>query len=143
MIDYGRGTRPVFPFSITCATGLETSISDCFTEELDNDQCTHVAGVDCRGRYSNDSNTLMVTLVAAPCVTYRKTDCDECTVDDHYYYFFSPCYVYTSYGFCNCDTDCYESGDCCSDVSVAKKGCYGETQYIIIVILIIITLSLN
>ena len=50
MIDYGRGTRPVLPFNVTCATGLETSISDCFTEELENGQCTQVAGVDCRGR---------------------------------------------------------------------------------------------
>ena len=73
VIDIGRGTTPLLPFNVTCATGLETSISDCFAEELDNGQCTHVAGVDCRGRYSNDSNTfLMVTLVAAPCVTNSK-----------------------------------------------------------------------
>ena len=121
VIDIGRGTTP---FNVTCATGLETAI----TEDLDNGQCTHVAGVDCRGRFSNDSNTfLMVTLVAAPCVTNSRTDCDDC-------------YAYTGYGFCNCDTDCYEIGDCCSDMSVAKKRCYGkQTQYIVI----IITLSLE
>ena len=50
VIDYGRGTTSILPFNVTCATGLETSISDCFTEELDNGQCTHVAGVDCLGR---------------------------------------------------------------------------------------------
>ena len=64
-------------------------------------------------RYSNDSNTfLMVTLVAAPCVTNSKTDCDDCSVDYDYDYY-SHCYAYT--GLCNCDTDCYEI---CSDMSV-------------------------
>ena len=46
--NYGRGKSPIVPWKIQCDSHTN-GLSDCFTEELDVSQCTHVAGVDCIG----------------------------------------------------------------------------------------------
>ena len=53
------------------------------------------------------------------------TDCNECTS-------YADCGV-TSNGapLCECYSDCYEYGDCCSDVSHVKN-CVGEWFYILL-----------
>ena len=48
VVNYGRGTNPILPLSIQCASGTST-FSDCSTTELDVSQCSHAAGVDCFG----------------------------------------------------------------------------------------------
>ena len=63
------------------------------------------------------NNSLSIAL--AFCITVGHTDCNECTSR-------ADCGV-TSNGvpLCECYSDCYEYGDCCSDISHVKN-CVGE-----------------
>ena len=58
LVDYGRGTDPILPLTIHCGSEQNT-LSDCSTKELDVGQCTHVAGVDCRGLLSHLSQRVL------------------------------------------------------------------------------------
>ena len=67
----------------------------------------------------------IIHLILAFCLTVGHTDCNECTS-------YADCGV-TSNGFplCECYSDCYEYGDCCTDVSHVKN-CVGEWFYILL-----------
>ena len=117
VVDYGRGTSPILPVNIQCASGAST-LSDCFTPGQDVSQCTDVAGVDCRGMYTRLSvGELFHSLIpAAPCVTEGLTNCASCVNPLH-------CF---NFGFsCNCYSDCFAKGDCCSDISLTRN-CFRE-----------------
>ena len=58
LVDYGRGTDPILPLTIHCGSEQNT-LSDCSTKELDVGQCTHVAGVNCRGLLSHLSQRVL------------------------------------------------------------------------------------
>ena len=62
LVDYGRGTDPILPLTIHCGSEQNT-LSDCSTKELDVGQCTHVAGVDCRGLLSHLSQRVLKSCV--------------------------------------------------------------------------------
>ena len=121
VIDYGRGTSPILPVNIQCASGAST-LSDCFTPGLDVSQCSDVAGVDCRGMYTPLSvGELIHSLIpAAPCVTVGLTNCASCLEP-------WDCFNYSpTLGFdCNCYSDCFADGDCCSDIALTRN-CFRE-----------------
>ena len=103
----------------------DTALSDCTATYLNTTECPHVAGVNCGGVFNFYA---LVTYLyihkafssAAFCLTVGHTDCNECTSR-------ADCGV-TSNGvpLCNCYSDCYEYGDCCSDVSHVEN-CVGKT----------------
>ena len=68
---------------------------------------------------------IIIHLILAFCLTVGHTDCNECTS-------YADCGV-TSNGvpLCECYSDCYEYGDCCTDVSHVKN-CVGEWFYILL-----------
>ena len=59
-----------------------------------------------------------VCVCPAPCVTKDLTDCDECE---------SALACYNFDFRCNCYSDCFTDGDCCSDISLTQN-CFGECE---------------
>ena len=66
LVDYGRGTDPILPLTIHCGSEQNT-LSDCSTKELDVGQCTHVAGLDCRGLLFHLSQRVLKSYVFTCC----------------------------------------------------------------------------
>ena len=117
--NYGRGTSPILPMSIHCGID-DTTLSDCTTHDLNVTDCPHVAGINCGGLCIYLILHLKHVIIAAFCLTVGLTDCDEC--DSR-----SECTVVNSddVPICGCYSDCYEYGDCCTDVSQVQN-CIGE-----------------
>ena len=124
LTDFGRGTSPILPLNIQCDSS-DTALTHCTTTGLDVSQCPQVAGLNCAGVYIHNtcdsvcSPLHVLVKIPALCLTVGLTDCDKC--DSR-----ADCGV-TSNGtlFCQCYSDCYEYGDCCSDVSHVQN-CVGE-----------------
>ena len=107
----------------------DTALNECTTTDLNTTHCPHVAGVNCGGKiyctlYEGFFYNI-IHLILAFCLTFGYTDCNECTSP-------ADCGV-TSNGvpLCECYSDCYEYGDCCSDISHVKN-CVGEWFYILL-----------
>ena len=123
IVDYGQGT-PILPLNFECDK-IHNSLGDCSTRELNVSQCTHVAGVDCRGlvvlhmleRYEYN------VCFAAPCITSGLTNCSQCM---------SGCYNSNLLlGFdCSCNSNCFSYGTCCSDIFV-EDICFGKENTIL------------
>ena len=66
------------------------------------------------------THSLSLFLYSAPCVTAGLTNCDECE---------SALDCYNFNAGCNCYSDCYTDGDCCSDISYTEN-CFSEQSFI-------------
>ena len=69
LVDYGRGTDPILPLTIHCGSE-QNALSDCSTKELDVGQCTHVAGVDCRGLFLSQKVLNSYVLICCSSLCY-------------------------------------------------------------------------
>ena len=134
MIDYGHGGIPILPLNIACDI-YHNTLRDCLQSELNVEDCTQVAGIDCKGIIIlNTYRSLIILRVfLAPCVTKVENACDDCSDDDYYfdYYTYMQCVLYNRhFDYCSCHSKCFLDGECCSDISVAHDKCYGKNNYL-------------
>jgi hypothetical protein len=122
--SFGHDSSPILPKHIKCF-GDELTLSNCsFTDNYNPNKCRQIAGVICEGLF--DSGVIgLLTLngihhcFTAPCHSNGITDCNECNNA-------ADCQPLHN-AECNCTSECYNNGMCCSDVGYLQN-CFGRAQ---------------